>query len=333
MKVLQYISLKSYNTFGIDVSAHYFGHITSREELKEINGPDPICILGGGSNVLFTKDVEGLVLLNEIKGIEVVNETSEFVFVRAGGGEEWHDFVTYCIDHNYAGVENLALIPGSVGASPIQNIGAYGVEVKEVIEEVEAWNIKEKSFRIFKNEECAFGYRDSVFKRTYKGKYLISSVTFKLSKKPVFKTSYGAIQDELNRMGVQELSIRAIADAVIHIRQSKLPDPKQIGNAGSFFKNPEVPLSVFEQLKLTHPSIVGYPVGSDKMKLAAGWLIEQAGWKGYKKGNTGVHHQQALVLVNYGGATGEEIFQLSEEIVASVKAKFNIELEREVNIL
>jgi UDP-N-acetylmuramate dehydrogenase len=333
MKVLQNISLKPFNSFSIDVNAQYFGQIRSKDELREINGPVPIFILGGGSNVLFTKDVEGLVLLNEIKGIEVIKETKDYVLVRAGGGEVWHDFVEYCIDHGYAGIENLALIPGSVGAAPIQNIGAYGVEVKEVIEQVEGWDIQEKSFRIFQNEECGFGYRDSVFKRNYKGKYLITTVTFRLTKQPIFKTSYGAIQDELNRMGVQLMSIRAIADAVIHIRQSKLPDPKKIGNAGSFFKNPEVSMETFEALKMSYPSIVGYPIGSERIKIAAGWLIEQAGWKGYRKGNYGVHHQQALVLVNYGGATGNEIYQLSEEILASVKTKFNILLEREVNVL
>lgn len=333
MKILQHISLKTFNSFGIDVNAEYFGQLSSRGELKEINGPAPILILGGGSNVLFTKDIKGLVLLNSIKGIEIINETAENVLLRVGGGEVWHDFVEYCIEHNYGGIENLALIPGSVGAAPIQNIGAYGVEVKEVIAEVEAWDIEHKSIHIFKPDDCAFGYRDSIFKNVYKGKYLICSVTFRLSKYPVFKISYGAIQDELSRMGIQTLTIRAIADAVIHIRQSKLPSPKQIGNAGSFFKNPEINVEEFESLKHKYPSVVGYPVGTTKIKIAAGWLIEQAGWKGYRKGNTGVHHQQALVLVNFGGATGDEVYQLSEEILLSVKEKFNIELEREVNIL
>lgn len=333
MKILHDISLKPFNTFGIDVNAHYFGHIYSKEELCEINGPEPVFILGGGSNVLFTKNVEGLVMLNEIKGIELVKETEDIVYVRAGAGEVWNDFVEYCIQQGYAGVENLALIPGSVGASPIQNIGAYGVEVKDVIDEVEAWHIQEKLFRIFKNPDCAFGYRDSVFKKELKGTYIISSVTFRLNKKPVFKTSYGAIQEALNRMGIQQLSIRAIADAVIHIRQSKLPDPKQLGNAGSFFKNPEISFAQFEALKRAYPTIVGYPLGTDTIKLAAGWLIEKAGWKGFRKEHAGVHHQQALVLVNFGGATGKEIYDLSEEILRSVKNMFHVELEREVNIL
>lgn len=331
MKILHNLSLKPYNTFGIDVNAAYFGHIRSIQDLQEINMP-PDLILGGGSNILFTKDVDGLVLLNEIKGIDVVHETQDAVHIKAGGGEVWHDFVEYCIDKGYAGIENLALIPGSVGASPIQNIGAYGVEVKDVIEEVSTWDIEQKTFRTFTNAECGFGYRDSVFKRTYKGKFIICSVTFRLQKNPIFKTSYGAIQDELQKMRVTTLSIRSVADAVISIRSAKLPDPKQIGNAGSFFKNPEVDLELFEQLKAAYPSIVGYPVG-DQMKLAAGWLIEQAGWKGYRKGNTGVHHQQALVLVNFGGATGKEIYDLSEEILRSVKEKFHVLLEREVNIL
>lgn len=331
MKVLHNISLKPYNTFGIDVNAQYFAHITTKESLQEINMP-PALILGGGSNVLFTKDVEGLVLLNELNGIEVLKETADAVYVKAGGGEIWHDFVEYCIDKGYAGVENLALIPGSVGACPIQNIGAYGVEVKDVIEAVEAWDIEHKTLRIFSNQECGFGYRDSVFKKAYRGKFIITAVTFCLKKNPVFKTSYGAIQDELAKQDIKKLSIRNIADAVIAIRRSKLPDPKKLGNAGSFFKNPEVPVELYETLRNQYPTIIGYAVG-DKIKLAAGWLIEQAGWKGYRNGKVGVHHQQALVLVNYGGATGKEIYDLSEQILRSVNEKFSVTLEREVNIL
>lgn len=333
MQLEHHVSLKSYNTFGIDVKATSLTKVHSIDELAMIDTTALSLVLGGGSNILFTQDVDGLVLINEITGIKKMNETASEVWIKAGGGEVWHSFVEYCIDHGYAGLENLALIPGSVGASPIQNIGAYGVEVKDVIEAVEAWDLEQKTIRIFNNSECAFGYRDSIFKRALKNKYIICSVTFRLQKQPVFKTSYGAIQEELNKKGITHLSIRAIADAVIAIRTAKLPDPKQLGNAGSFFKNPEIDPMHFERLKQTYANIVGYPVAGGNIKLAAGWLIEQAGWKGYRNGNVGVHHQQALVLVNYGGATGKEIFQLSEDILRSVHEKFNVLLEREVNIL
>jgi UDP-N-acetylmuramate dehydrogenase len=263
----------------------------------------------------------------------VLRQDDVHVFVRTGAGENWHGFVEYCITSGFAGVENLALIPGRIGASPIQNIGAYGVEVKDVFHELEAWHLKEKKLYSFSASDCAFGYRDSVFKNRYKGEFMITSVTYRLNKKPAFHTSYGAIAQELEKMGVQDLSIRAVGDAVIRIRRSKLPDPATIGNAGSFFKNPEVDKAAFDQLRSNFEDIVGYPLPGGKVKLAAGWMIEKAGWKGYRKGDAGVHEKQALVLVNYGHARGREIYDLSEEILISVQDMFGVLLEREVNII
>jgi UDP-N-acetylmuramate dehydrogenase len=296
-------------------------------------------ILGGRSNVLFTKDFDGIVLKNELKGIELIKEDENHYYVKAAGGENWHQFVQHCIRHNYAGVENLSLIPGNVGASPMQNIGAYGVEIKEVFEQLEAYHLQDKKISTFSVNDCEFGYRESVFKRKYKGEFVILNVTFRLRKRPVFHTSYGQLKHELDKMDVKELSIQAISQAVINIRSSKLPDPKIIGNAGSFFKNPEIENSKFEILKKKFPLIVGYPLFNNKTKLAAGWLIEQCGpnnsvsWKGYREGDAGCHAKQALVLVNYGNAKGNDIYALSEKIKQSVKNKFGIELEREVNIV
>jgi UDP-N-acetylmuramate dehydrogenase len=283
--------------------------------------------------MLLTKNIEGWVLKNEIAGIEKVNEDDEFIYVKAGGGENWHKFVLHCIEHERAGLENLSLIPGNVGASPMQNIGAYGVEIKDVFHELSAFHVKDHSLHTFTLAECGFGYRESVFKTKYKGQFVILDVTYRLRKKPVFNTSYGAIEEELTKMGVKELSIRAISDAVISIRSSKLPDPAQIGNAGSFFKNPSIPSPQYEALKQQFPSIIGYPNANGTVKLAAGWLIEQCGWKGYRKGDAGVHAKQALVLVNYGNATGAEIYQLSSEIMKSVEERFGVLLEREVNMI
>jgi len=335
MNIVNNISLKSLNTFGIDVYAKQFATFKSLDDLNMLFGsgnPQPL-ILGGGSNILFTKNVDGLVLKNEIAGIEKVKEDDEHIYVKAGAGENWHRFVLYCLEHNYAGIENLALIPGNVGASPMQNIGAYGVEIKDVFHSLEAFDMEEKKLLLFDKSGCSFGYRESVFKNKYKGRFIITSVTYKLSKKPVFNTSYGAIETELEKMKVETLSIQAIANAVINIRSSKLPDPKVIGNAGSFFKNPEVENTHFEKLKIEFPNIVGYKLENGHVKLAAGWLIEQCGWKGYRKGDAGCHEKQALVLVNYADATGEEIFELSTEIIRSVFNKFNVFLEREVNII
>jgi UDP-N-acetylmuramate dehydrogenase len=289
-------------------------------------------IIGGGSNLLFTKDVMGLALKNNIKGIQIIKSNNDHVYIKAGAGENWHNLVMHCVENNYAGIENLALIPGNVGASPMQNIGAYGVEIKDVFHELEAYDVKENTIRLFTLEECKFAYRESVFKNIYKDRYVIINVTFRLNKIPVFNTSYGAIKDELERMGVKDLSIKAIAQSVINIRTSKLPDPDKIGNAGSFFKNPVISVALFNSLKIDFPKVPFFPAQECFIKLPAGWLIEQCGWKGYRKGDAGCYSKQALVLVNYGNASGKEIYDLSEEIITSVKNKFNIELEREVNI-
>lgn len=340
MQILENISLKPFNTFGINAIARYFSTFSSPEELPELleydsrlTTPDSRLTLGGGSNILFTKDINGLVLKNEIKGINELHEDAEYIYVKAGAGENWHAFVQYCINRNWAGVENLSLIPGNVGASPMQNIGAYGVELKEVFHELEAFHIKEKKVINFTLNDCGFGYRDSVFKNKYKDQFIILNVVFRLRKKPVFHTSYGAIKEELEKMGTKELSIQAISQAVINIRSSKLPDPKVVGNAGSFFKNPTVEKAFFDQLKAKFPTIVGYENPGGTIKLAAGWMIEQCGWKGFRRGDAGVHPKQALVLVNYRNAAGSQIYELSEEVLQSVKAKFDVLLEREVNTI
>lgn len=293
----------------------------------------PRFVLGGGSNILLTKNVDGLVLKNEIGGIEIVKEDDDHIFVKAGGGVNWHQLVLYCVENGFAGAENLSLIPGNVGASPLQNIGAYGVEVKDIFHQLDAYHLAGKAGVQFSGEDCEFGYRESVFKRRYKGQFVITSVTYRLNKKPVFHTSYGAIQQELETMGITELSIKAISDAVIRIRSAKLPDPKQVGNAGSFFKNPVVEKKHFAGIQQTFPDAPAFPVDEDHVKIPAGWLIEQCGWKGFRRGDAGCYAKQALVLVNYGKATGEEIYALSEEVLQSVKNRFGIELEREVNIV
>ena len=340
MQMQENISLKPFNTFGIDAKAKYFAAFSSLDELQEaINYQSSTInhqlILGGGSNILFTKNFEELVLKNEIKGIELVKEDAAYFYIKAAAGEQWHSFVMHCIENNYAGIENLSLIPGCVGAAPMQNIGAYGVEIKDVFEELEAFHVRDKKMAKFSLNDCAFGYRESVFKRKYKGEFVILNVTFRLRKQPLFNTSYGAIEEELQKMNVTELSIRAISQAIINIRSSKLPDPKLIGNAGSFFKNPTIPLEQLQELQQTYPTIPHYPAGniSQNRKIAAGWLIEQCGWKGFREGDAGCHAKQALVLVNYGNATGAEVLSLSQKIIASVKNKFGIELEREVNII
>lgn len=338
MQIQQNYSLKRFNTFGIDVKARYFSQFQSLSELKDLIDKSeklnkPALILGGGSNILFTHDFDGFVLKNELKGIELVKEDESFYYVKAAAGENWHQFVLYCLEHNYAGVENLSLIPGNVGASPMQNIGAYGVEIKDVFYELEAFHLQDKEVVKFGLNDCGFGYRESVFKHMYKGEFVILNVTLRLNKTPVFHVSYGAIEHELEKTGVKELSIQNISQAVINIRRSKLPDPNIIGNAGSFFKNPEISTEKFENLKTKFPGIVGYAVGNEKTKVAAGWLIEQCGWKGYRDGDAGCHAKQALVLVNYGNASGEEVYRLSQLIVNSVRHKFNITLEREVNII
>jgi len=331
------VSLKNFNTFGIDVSSKLFSQAENEDHVRNVIQSTEFIrnsslILGGGSNLLFTKNFDGIVLRNHIQGIEVIEETQEYVLVKVGGGVVWHDFVLHCIKKGWHGVENLSLIPGNVGASPMQNIGAYGVEIKEVFYELEAIHLQTGEIHYFNNSACEFGYRESVFKNKLKGQYLISRVIYKLSKKGYYTISYGAIEKQLESMGVQELSAKSISDAVIAIRQSKLPDPKKIGNSGSFFKNPIVDKSTYHMVKSNFPDVVAYSAGKGFMKLAAGWLIEQAGWKGKTFGNYGVHKHQALVLVNYGGASGKEIYDLSAEILDSIKEKFGVNLEREVNI-
>ena len=337
MQIRENISLRPYNTFGLEAKARYFATFSHSDELQHAleaaGNNSALFVLGGGSNILLTKDVDALVLKNEIGGIAVVKEDEEHIYLKAGAGVNWHQLVMHCVDNNFAGMENLSLIPGSVGASPMQNIGAYGVEIKDVFFELEAFHIQDKVWKTFSLEECRFGYRESVFKRQHRGEFIITSVTFRLNKKPVFHISYGAIQQELDKMGVQDLSIQAVSQAVINIRTGKLPDPKEIGNAGSFFKNPQVVKTEFENLQKEHPAIPFFPFNDTHVKVPAGWLIEQCGWKGYRKGDAGCYSKQALVLVNYGKATGKEIYALSEEILQSVNKRFNITLEREVNIL
>jgi len=337
MSILNNFSLLKHNTFGIPCIARYYSEIQSEQELIElIDNPifkkNDKLILGGGSNVLFTKDVDALIIKNSIKGKQLVSEDEQHYYVKISAGEVWHEFVLWCIENQYAGVENLSLIPGRVGASPMQNIGAYGVEIKDVFESLEAIDLNDGTKRIFHLTECEFGYRESVFKRKFKNQYFISSVTFKLLKQPQFITSYGAIEKELDLMKVKELSIKAISDAVIRIRSSKLPDPSKLGNAGSFFKNPEISEAQFQQLKKEFNDLVSYALPNGNYKLAAGWLIENCCWKGKRIADAGVHVNQALVLVNYGTASGKDIYNLSSEIIHDVKNKFNVELEREVNI-
>jgi UDP-N-acetylmuramate dehydrogenase len=342
------ISVKQYNSFSINAFTNSFATFNSVENLREVlksyqqisnNQQNSTFILGGGSNLLFTSNFDGLILKNEIKGVKIVKEDKHHIYIQAGAGENWHQFVLYCIEHNLAGVENLSLIPGNVGASPMQNIGAYGVEIKDVFHSLEAWHIKDKKIVNFTLNDCEFGYRESVFKKKFKNEFVITNVTYRLNRIPDYHISYGAISQELEKMGVKDLSIQAISKAVINIRSSKLPDPAVIGNAGSFFKNPEIGSHEYHELTRMFPGIVGYDLPNGNVKLAAGWLIEQCGpsagisWKGYRRGDAGCHEKQALVLVNYGNATGSEIYDLSEEILESVKAKFGVSLEREVNIV
>lgn len=338
MNIQQNISLKIYNTFGIDVKAKQFVEVNTLEELcilcAAFNLKDRnLLVLGGGSNVLLTGDFDGMVIKINLKGIEVVKEDEDHIWVKSMAGEVWHNLVMYCVENGYAGLENLSLIPGCVGAAPMQNIGAYGVEIKDTFDSLEAVEIESGEVVRFGKDECHFGYRESIFKQEAKGKYIIASVTFRLNKKPEFNVSYGAIRQTLEEKGITDLTIKAVSDAVIHIRQTKLPDPRELGNAGSFFKNPEIPVQQFNELKSRFPDVVGYPVGENHMKVAAGWLIEQCGWKGKVVGNTGSHKQQALVLVNYGAASGSEIWQLAMDIQQSVKEKFGVTILPEVNVI
>lgn len=335
MNIQENISLKKYNTFGINVNAKRFVSVNSLYELKNILKEEQnVFIISGGSNMLLTKDIEELVIHLNLKGISIDSENDNSVYLTVNTGENWHDFVLWCISLNYGGLENLSLIPGNVGTCPIQNIGAYGVEVKDTITKVEALEIETGKLVIFSNEECEFGYRNSIFKNQAKGKYIITSVSFELTKKNhALNTSYGAIEQELASKNITKPNIKNISDAIISIRQSKLPDPKKIGNSGSFFKNPVISLCHFEKLKSKFPEIPHYIISESSIKIPAGWLIEQSGFKGKRFGDYGVHEKQALVLVNYGNATGKNIYQLAQSIQNTIKSKFSINLEIEVNII
>ena len=332
MKIQQNISLKQYNTFGIDATAKRFVVVNSLQDLKSlISTEKDIFLLGGGSNMLLTSDIKKLVVHLNLKGV-IVNDTDKnVVYVTSEAGENWHEFVLWCISQNYGGLENLSLIPGNVGTSPIQNIGAYGVEIKDTFHQLEALEIETGKTKIFKINDCNFGYRDSVFKNKLKGKYIIVNITFKLTKdNHKINTSYGAIKELLQNK--ETPTIKDISNAIISIRQSKLPDPKEIGNSGSFFKNPVIPSNLFETIQEKYPTIPHYVISKNEVKIPAGWLIEQCGFKGKRFGDAGVHTKQALVLVNYNNASGKEIYSLAQKIQEKVKEIFNIELAIEVTI-
>ena len=329
------IDLKDFTTFGVSANAKKFATFSTEEEARNLtkNNNEALLILGGGSNVLLTQDFNGLVLKNEIKGISIIEKNNVSVVLKVGAGEEWHNFVLHTIENGYFGIENMSLIPGSVGASPMQNIGAYGVEIKDVFEKLEALEIETGELHTFTKEACAFGYRESVFKHALKGKFIITHVYFRLSLVEKISTKYGAIEQELLKNGISNPTSKDVSNAVIAIRSSKLPNPKDLGNAGSFFKNPVVPLKLYNKIRETFSDAPSYPIDENSVKVPAGWLIESAGWKGKKVGACGVHVNQALVLVNYGGATGNDILNLSTEIIENIYQKFGIVLEREVNIL
>jgi UDP-N-acetylmuramate dehydrogenase len=333
----EYISLLPYNTFQIDVNANYLVEIAQTDDLIEAFDHKgfasiPKLILGGGSNVLFIGNQRKAVLRMKIDGVEVKREDDHHAYVKAGAGVPWHQLVLWSIDNGLCGLENLSLIPGTVGAAPLQNIGAYGVEQQQVFYELEAYEIASKQLVTFKNEDCQFGYRYSIFKSKLKDKYVITSVTYKLSKRPVFNVTYGAIKATLEDMGVTSLSVKSISEAVMKIRQSKLPDPTKIGNAGSFFKNPVIEQVHFDALREVFEDIPSFPVSEGWKKVPAAWLIDQTGWKGHRKGKIGVHEKQPLVLVNYGGGDGMQVYKLSQMIQESVQKKFGISLQREVNV-
>jgi UDP-N-acetylmuramate dehydrogenase len=339
MSIQEQVELLPYNTFIIRAKAKYFTSIHSVEDFQELlksslYKQEKHLILGGGSNVLLTGDFQGLVIKVDIKGMQVVSQDDTSVTIKAGAGEAWHALVLHCVAHDWGGIENLSLIPGTVGAAPMQNIGAYGVEIKEVIKNVEAIDLISGDIKVFTNPECSFDYRESVFKQKLKGKYFISSVTLTLTKKNHhFNTSYGAIEATLKQQNIHAPSVRAISDAVIAIRQQKLPDPRIVGNAGSFFKNPTITQQQYDKLKTTYPEIPGYSTVNQQVKVPAAWLIESCGWKGKTFNHIGVHPNQALVIVNYGEGTGEEIWDLAQKILASVKEKFDVQLQPEVNVV
>lgn len=332
------VSLKGLNSFQVAASTRYFAEVYNISQLKALV-KEPVfhdekrLILGGGSNILFKGDFEGLVVRVAIPGIERVKEDESHVWVKAGAGVIWHEFVMHCLNHNYSGLENLSLIPGSVGAAPIQNIGAYGVEQDQLFDRLEAVDIRTGELYVFDRQDCGFAYRDSVFKQALRDTYVISSVTYKLNKQPELNLSYGAITQTLAEMEVQEPTIRQVSEAVCTIRRSKLPDPAELGNSGSFFKNPIVGLKTFQSLKLRYPDLPSYVLDSDEVKIPAGWLIEQSGWKGKTSGNVGTHKKQALVIVNYGGATGEEIYRFAMLVKQAVLDEFGVTLVPEVNVV
>lgn len=338
MEILRDVDLLPFNTFHIRARAEALARFRSVDELRtllaapELKGL-PRLVIGGGSNILLTRDWPGVVLVNEIPGIEVLEEDNDHVVVRAGAGVVWHEFVMHCVDQGWGGIENLSLIPGKVGAAPMQNIGAYGVEIKDTFDHLEALRISDGAVVRFNKEECRFGYRESFFKREGKGQYIILNVAFRLSKAPTVDTHYGSIKAELEKRGITSPTVRDVSDVVIAIRRSKLPDPSAIGNAGSFFKNPVLPREKADHILAAHPEVAHYPAGAGHVKFAAGWLIEHAGWKGFREGDTGVHRNQALVLVNHGQATGQAVYDLSTRVLESVREKYGVELEREVNVI
>ncbi len=328
-------SLKPYNSFGIEAYANSFAEVTTEIELMKVldQTTGDVFVLGGGSNILLVGDIQIPTIKVGIKGIKIVEENSDSVLVKAMAGENWHEFVLFCINNNWGGIENLSLIPGSVGAAPMQNIGAYGVEIKNVFHSLEAIELASGLLKTFSLDECLFGYRCSIFKDSLKDKYCITSVTFKLSKTPELNLEYGAIKETLGKLRVKNPTIKDVSDAVISIRKSKLPDPAVLGNAGSFFKNPVISNDLLEEIMNVYPSIPSYSVDADSSKIPAGWLIEQCGWKGKKIGNTGCHKDQALVIVNYGGATGNEIWRFAQKVKQSVLNKFGVEISPEVNVI
>ena len=329
MNIQENISIKEYNTFGIDVNAKRFVSVNSVYQLQQLlKAEKNVFLISGGSNMLLTKDIDKLVVHIDFKGISIDKEDDDFVYLTVNAGENWHDFVLYCVAQNYGGLENLALIPGNVGTCPIQNIGAYGVEVKDTITKLEAVNLETTRLETFSNEDCNFGYRNSIFKNSVKGKYVITSVAFKLTKRNHnLNTSYGAIETELASKQITEPTLKDISDAVIAIRKSKLPDPKEIGNSGSFFKNPVISKSHFLELQIEYPNIPNYIISENEIKVPAGWLIDTAGFKGKRFGNYGVHEKQALVLVNYGNASGKAIYALAQKIQKEILNQFKIDLE------
>lgn len=334
----QNVSLKPYNTLAVDVRAHYLTEFKSIEQLLQITelniwGEQPHLILGQGSNVLLTTDVSGIVLINRIPGIEVLKQDSEHVWVKVGAGVNWHQFVLHAIDKGWAGIENLSLIPGTVGAAPIQNIGAYGVELADVFETLSAFDLRDKKVISFSKQDCAFHYRDSIFKQSLKNQCVILDVTLKLNLTPHFKLDYGDLRHTLDAMQLNHITLKSVSDAVIQIRNSKLPNPKELPNAGSFFKNPIITADEFEILQQRFPEIPHYPAHDNQIKIPAGWLIEQCNWKGKRIRDAGTHQQHALVVVNYGSANGADLLAVVKTIQSDVEHRFNISLQPEVNIM